>query len=152
VRGVAVATALAAGITGCAASGLAPRWATAVLPSGASFSLEVAADEASRARGYMYREEIGAREGMLFLFERSDYHPFWMRNVKFPLDILWLDRSLRVVHIAPDVPPCPAEGDCPSVVPSRPARYVLEFRAGTARAEGLRTGDRITLLSQPPLR
>ena len=122
------------------------EWAVAVLPGGAEFMLEVARDEATRARGYMFRESVGPREGMLFVFAESGQHPFWMKNCKVPLDILWLDAGHRIVHIAESVPPCPQEGDCPNTVPPVPARYVLEFAAGTARAQRLKAGDPVVVL------
>src|SRR5262245_58956580 len=86
----------------------------AVFPSGAEFMLEVAADDAARQRGYMERERIGPLEGMLFLSEQDERYAFWMKNCKVALDMIWLDADLRVVDVAHDVPPCPAEGSCPS--------------------------------------
>lgn len=138
---------------GAAVAGEAPsRWAVAIPPSGHEFSLEVAADPQTRARGYMFREHVGPREGMLFIFEESDRHAFWMKSCRVHLDIVWLDEALRVVHVAQDLSPCPATGPCPSVGPPAPARYVLEFASGTARSEGLKVGDVIAVLSDPPLR
>lgn len=130
----------------------APRWAVAVLPSGHEFTLEVAADDASRARGYMGRERIGPHEGMIFIFESDGRHAFWMKDCKTSIDMVWLDANLRVVWIAKSQPPCPATGDCPTVAPPEPARYVLEFAGGTAASEGLSAGNSIVVLSEPPLR
>jgi hypothetical protein len=129
-----------------------PRWAVAVLPSGHEFTLEVAADDSSRARGYMGRESVGPREGMLFVFEQDGRHAFWMKDCKTSLDIVWLDASLRVVWIAPRQAPCPAAGDCPQIAPPSAARFVLEFAAGTAASESLGPGDAVVVLSEPPLR
>ncbi|HZN54264.1 MAG TPA: DUF192 domain-containing protein [Candidatus Polarisedimenticolaceae bacterium] len=135
-----------------AAALTAPQWAVAVLPSGHTFSLEVAADGPSRARGYMGRVKVGPRDGMLFIFDEDSEHSFWMKDCKVALDIVWLDRLGRVVWIAADQRPCPAQGDCPSVAPPSPARYVVEFAAGTSAAESLKAGDAIVVLSDPPLR
>jgi uncharacterized membrane protein (UPF0127 family) len=130
----------------------APRWAAAVLPSGHEFSLEVAADDVSRQRGYMGRERVGPRDAMIFVFDADDVHSFWMKDCKVALDIVWMDVHGRVVWVAPNRPPCPATGDCPSIVPPSPARYVVEFAAGTVAAESLKPGDVIVVLSDPPLR
>jgi len=130
----------------------APRWAVAVLPSGHEFTLEVAADELSRQRGYMGRERVGPREGMIFVFDGDGRHSFWMKDCKIALDMVWLDANERVVWIESNRPPCPATGDCPSIVPQRPARFVVEFAAGTARTESLKPGDTFVVISQPPLR
>jgi len=134
------------------ASGPHPQWAVAVLPSGHEFSLEVAADDASRARGYMGRERVGPRDGMLFIFDDDAPHSFWMKDCKTSLDMVWLDARLRVVWVAARRAPCPEAGECPSVAPPSPARYVLEFAAGTAEAEGLRPGSSVVVISEPPLR
>jgi uncharacterized protein len=130
----------------------APRWAVGVLPSGHEFALEVAADDATRGRGYMGRESVGRRDGMLFIFDASDRHSFWMKNCKVALDIVWLDSDERVVWIEANRKPCPADGECPSIVPAAPARYVVEFAAGTVATESLKLGDALVVLSDPPLR
>jgi len=145
---------LAATVASCglAAAAPAPRWAVAVTPSGHSFSLEVAADDLSRQKGYMERESVGPREGMIFVFDEDAIHSFWMKDCKVALDMVWLDAEGHVVWIAANRKPCPAVGDCPSIVPPRPARYVIEFAAGTSAKESLKPGDAIVVLSDPPLR
>ena len=135
-----------------ARAGAPPQWAVGILPSGREFALEVAADAASRARGYMGRTAVGPREGMLFVFEDDALHSFWMKNCKVALDIVWLDSSSKVVWIEANRKPCPAEGECPSIVPMASSRYALEFAAGTAAAESLKPGDNVVVLSDPSLR
>lgn len=128
-----------------------PEWAVALFPSGAEFGLEIAADDRSRALGYMFREQVGPREGMLFLFPETGYHTMWMKNCRVSLDLIWIDAAGRVVDIAHDAPPCPQEGACPGITPARPSRYVLEVAGGTCRAEGLEVGDLIDVISEPRL-
>jgi uncharacterized membrane protein (UPF0127 family) len=128
-----------------------PDWAVAVFPSGAEFSLEIAATPQQRQLGYMHREKIPANEGMLFLFDEPQRHGIWMRNCRAALDIIWLDKSLRVVEIFADAQPCPAEGPCPSMQPMQVADYVLEVAAGRAAAEKLRPGDLLVIHAEPPL-
>src|SRR6266850_8102395 len=103
-------------------SGAEPR---AIFPDGHAFRLEIARTPEQKARGYMYRDKVGRREGMLFLFPDSDFHSFWMKNCRIPLDIVWLDEEHRVVYIEPMAPPCRAD-PCPGYVPMRKAHYVLE--------------------------
>lgn len=136
---------------GAALAAPAPKWATAVLPSGHEYLLEVAADDISRARGYMGRDAVGPREGMIFVYPESGRWGFWMRNCKVSLDMIWLDAAFRVVHVAENRTPCPEDGPCPTWTPLAPARYVLEFAAGTAKAEGLTPGVAIVILSDPAL-
>jgi uncharacterized membrane protein (UPF0127 family) len=133
------------------AANAAPSWAVAIFPSGAEFALEIAADAASQQRGYMYRDQVGKREGMLFVYPQSARHGIWMKNCRVNLDIIWLDKELRVLDIAPDRAPCAAEGDCPTMLPARPSRYVLEVLGGTVSRERLQLGDRLVVLSEPPL-
>ena len=134
-----------------AACSAVPEWAVAVFPSGREFSLEIAADPADRQRGYMFRERVGPNEGMLFVFETSQPHGFWMKNCKVALDLIWLDEQFRVVDMALRMPPCPEEGECPMIQPLRAARYVLEVAGGTVDAEGLRRGQRLVIMSDPAL-
>lgn len=127
-------------------------WATAVFPSGQEFRLEIARTPVERARGYMFREQVADEEGMLFLFPEDGLHEFWMKNCRVALDLIWLDADLQVVQIAAEQLPCPEEGPCPDIFPMRPARYVLEVAAGVAARHGLQVGDRVAVLSEPPLR
>ena len=143
---------LVIGSGGIVAAAPAPRWAVAVLPSGHEFALEVAADDLARQRGYMGRDKVGPREGMIFVFDADDRHSFWMKDCKVALDMVWLDVGGRVVWTEVDRPPCPAKGPCPSIAPPVPSRYVVEFAAGTLAAESLKRGDAVVILSDPPLR
>jgi uncharacterized membrane protein (UPF0127 family) len=142
------ATLLAAGCALAPAAAGEPgtmEWAVAVLPGGQEFMLEVARDGMSQARGYMFREHVGPREGMLFVYEDTGRHSIWMKNCKVPLDVVWLDASYRVVHLA-SLAPCPPEGYCPGTLPPTPSRYVLEFAAGTVREQGLEIGDAVVVV------
>jgi uncharacterized membrane protein (UPF0127 family) len=125
--------------------------AVGILPSGDELLLELAVTPEERRVGYMRRPEVGPGQGMLFLFGSTDYHGIWMKNCKVALDIVWLDKRLRVVEIAGNQQPCVANGPCPSARPSRPARYVLELAAGRAAGTGLKPGTQLVVLSDPPL-
>lgn len=118
------------------------RFVKVYFPDGGSIVAELAVTNEERARGLMFRERIGSDQGMLFVFEEEGLYPFWMKNTLIPLDILWLGRDRRIVHIAADVPPCTAE-PCPNYGPEIPASFVLELKAGEARARGLKPGDRL---------
>lgn len=144
--------AVAGALAGAAWSASPPASVVAVLPNGASFTLEVAADAGTRQRGYMYREAVGVGEGMIFVFDEDAPHSMWMKNCKVGLDMVWLDAAHRVVDILADRRPCPESGECPSIVPAAPGRYVVEFAAGTAARESLHVGDTIVILSPPSAR
>jgi uncharacterized membrane protein (UPF0127 family) len=89
---------------------------------------------------------------MIFVFDQDGRHAFWMKDCKTSLDMVWLDANLQVVWVAPHQTPCPSSGDCPSIAPPAPARFVLEFAGGTASRESLRAGETVVILSEPPLR
>ena len=105
---------------------------------------EIADTPELQQRGYMFRTEVGPGEGMVFLFPAPDIHLFWMKNTLVPLDIIWMDDAKTIIHIQANTPPCKAD-PCPSYGPMRKASTVLEVRAGTAAAEGLKTGDRLRI-------
>lgn len=107
----------------------------------ACFDLEVADSPVSRRLGLMNRAALGPGEGMLFVFQEDGLYPIWMKNMQFPLDIIWLDKDLRVVFIASEVPPC-ATASCESIYPSGPARYVIEIPAGVSKQSQINPGDR----------
>ena len=130
----------------------APQWAIAVLPSGTEFRLEIAATPEQQIRGYMFREYVGPREGMLFLFEGPGWHTMWMKNCRVALDLVWLDAEYRVIDIAHEQQPCPARGECPSIGPMTTSRYVLELAAGVARQQNLKPGDPLIIISDRSLR
>jgi hypothetical protein len=111
-------------------------------PNGEFVLAELALSGEQRAKGLMFRDSMAADRGMLFLFEEEAIHSFWMKNVKFPIDILWLDREKMVVHLAKRVPPC-RKDPCPTYSPVRSSLYVLELRAGRSDELGIRPGDRL---------
>ncbi len=123
---------------------------TVVLPSGRTLSVEVADTPEKRARGYMFRRSVPEGEGMVFLMDREGFHPFWMKNCLIPLDILWLDERWRIVHMERSVPPC-EEDPCPSYVPMRRSRYVLEIGSGASDRLGLGLGDRLSFIPATPV-
>jgi uncharacterized membrane protein (UPF0127 family) len=139
-------------VAALAASAPAPTAAStvAVFPNGAAFTLEVADDDESRRVGYMYRDSVGAAEGMLFVFGEDAVHSMWMKNCKVGLDMVWLDTAYRVVEVVERTKPCPEVGDCIPIVPARPSRFVLELASGTVARQALRVGDAIAVLKQPP--
>jgi uncharacterized membrane protein (UPF0127 family) len=104
------------------------------LPSGKALKVEVMVEDHDRAMGLMFRPSLPLDQGMLFVFAESEFHGIWMKNCKFPIDILWLDDQKRVVHLEEAVPPCRAD-PCPVYSPLRRASFVVELNAGQARRE-----------------
>jgi len=111
-----------------------------ILPDGFGVSVEIADDEELRAQGLMYRDHLAPGAGMLFFFSKEGEYPFWMKNTRIPLDIIWIDANHRIAHVKHEVPPCHVP-DCPNYPPNAIAKYVLEIAGGEAVKHGLKAGD-----------
>ena len=118
----------------------APAVVPLKLPSGTVLSTEVMVEDGDRAMGLMFRPSLPQDHAMLFIFETADFHGIWMKNCKFPIDIVWLDAARRVMDVAPSVPPCKAD-PCPVYQPMRRASYVVEMNAGEAGREKVALGS-----------
>lgn len=142
-RSAAVVAALL-GLTITAAPRLvaAPAVIPLTLPSSKVLQVEVMVSDQDRAMGLMFRPSLPLDRGLLFVFESSDFHGFWMKNCRFPIDMVWLDEQGQVVHLAEAVPPCRAD-PCPVYQPLRRASYVVELNAGQARREKALVGSRL---------
>ena len=114
-----------------------------IFKDGFAVEVEVAANDELRAQGLMYRDHLAEDRGMIFVFPQSGEYAFWMKNTIIPLDMIWLDESKKVVHVAHDVPPCQAD-PCPSYPPGANAKYVLEVAAGVAAKHHVKDGDVLT--------
>lgn len=111
------------------------------------FEVEVAATPESRSQGLMYRTELAEDAGMLFVFERPAEVAFWMRNTFIPLDMIFIDRRGRIVHIHPEAQP----HDDTLISSGRPVTHVLEINGGLAARLGIEPGQRMTIASPGPL-
>ena len=131
----------------CACARAGGNW---VELGGQRYAVEVADDDAERARGLMFRDSLPADRGMLFIHESEGPLAYWMKNTRIALDILYFDDSLTLVSQQRDVPPCSAGNACPSYPSARPARYVLELNAAEAARLGLSDGAQLRL--SPSLR
>jgi uncharacterized protein len=102
-----------------------------------TFTLEVAADEETRTRGLMFRESMPEDHGMIFVFHDEQLRGFWMKNVEFPLDIIFLDSAGRVVSIRQMHP----DQGRRITYSQEPAKYAIELNLGMAERAGVQVGD-----------
>jgi uncharacterized membrane protein (UPF0127 family) len=112
------------------------------LPSGREFRAELMVAPQDRALGLMFRDSLPEDRALLFVFDNLDFHGIWMKNCKFPIDIVWLDEQGKVVDLREAVPPCTTK-DCPSYEPLQRAQYVVEMNARSARREKATIGARL---------
>lgn len=127
-------------LAGCA-SASSDAW---VEINGERVSVEIADDDAERARGLMFRDSMPQGHGMLFLHDEESPQAYWMKNTRIALDILYFDAQRRLVSQQLDVPPCSAGDGCPPYPSEGPARYVLELNAGEASRLKLKEGMQLT--------
>ena len=116
--------------------------------AGQTVQVEVAADESTRQLGLGNRSALGLNQGMWFVFDRADNYNFWMKGMRFAIDIIWIDQG-RVVDIASNVQPRVSvkDKDLFIYVPKSPANRVLELTAGWAGQHGLKIGDSVEFTS-----
>ena len=118
----------------CRASYLKDR---VVQVNGKELQAEVADSAAERITGLSGRKCIGENQAMLFVFEQPGQKGIWMKDMKFPIDIIWLDENHKVVkvqsNVSPDTYPAQFSNE-------EAAKYVLELKAGQADKLGIRTG------------
>jgi uncharacterized membrane protein (UPF0127 family) len=112
----------------------------AVMPSGATYRLELARTPEEQQQGLMFRESLLPNTGMLFLFGEPSVRQFWMKNTMIPLDMIWLDAGGKVLFVSADTPPCKAD-PCPTYGPNKPAVNVLETAGGMTKKEKIEVGS-----------
>ncbi|MEO6026361.1 MAG: DUF192 domain-containing protein [Candidatus Binatia bacterium] len=129
-------------VSACASE---PRVALHAASGDVTVTVEVAATPTQQSVGLMYRKELGAAAGMLFVFNESVEHPFWMKNTVLPLDMIFIGDDRKIVGIVADaVPFTTTSRTC-----GLPSRYVLEVNAGFSAKHGLKAGDQTTFENVP---
>ncbi|MFH1170332.1 MAG: DUF192 domain-containing protein [Candidatus Vogelbacteria bacterium] len=104
--------------------------------------VEIADTEATRTRGLSGRPSLAENTGLLFIFDHADYYNFWMKEMNFPIDIIWFDDNWRVIDVTINALP----QDFPATYqPRAPARYVLEVNAGFSSAHQITIGAQAIL-------
>lgn len=113
--------------------------------AGVPLSVLVADTAPSRERGLSGKESLDPDEGMLFVFDAPDTVSFWMKDMLFPIDIIWIGADMHVVdtteHLSPSTYPS-------TFSPRAPAQYVLEVREGWVAAHGIAAGSSVLGITQ----
>jgi uncharacterized membrane protein (UPF0127 family) len=105
-----------------------------------SYHMEVASDDFSRGKGLMERDSLPDDRGMIFVFLQDTDEPFWMKNTRFPLDILFIDSGGKIISIGHMKP-----FDETNTLPGGMYRYAIELNAGDAAAAGVKVGDSVAV-------
>jgi uncharacterized membrane protein (UPF0127 family) len=93
-----------------------------------------------RSKGLSVKDTLNETEGMLFVFSTEREHSFWMKGMKFPIDIIWIDDDKEVVHVEHSLEPCAPNSFCQTYKPDRDSLYVLETVAGFAQRHNVTDG------------
>ncbi len=128
-----------------AASGIeisAPSAGPSVTLGGKRVRVTIADTPDARWLGLGGREALAPDEGMLFVFPVADRYGFWMKDMKFSIDIVWINDAGTIIDIETDVSPASYPT---SFTPEAPARYVLEVPAGFTKVYTVQKGDRVEL-------
>jgi uncharacterized membrane protein (UPF0127 family) len=112
----------------------------------ARIETEVVKDPIRQSLGLMFRKRLGKNRGMLFDFPIEFYHGIWMFGMRFPIDIIWIDKKMRVVDIVENAKPCLLF--CRTYYPRKMAKYVLEVNSGFARKNKIKIDDKVVYSSR----
>jgi uncharacterized protein len=105
---------------------------------GITYKLEAVIDTQAQLKGLGGRARMPRDQGMLFAYDQSAAgRCFWMKDMRFALDIIWIDSYKKVVTVAPDISPKTYPGDS---CPSGPSQFVIELNAGEAQRAGIGPG------------
>ncbi len=111
-------------------------------------NVEIAASELERAKGLSGRDGLGADEGMLFLFEKPEVYTFWMKDMKFSIDIIWILDGVVVDYDT--FVPVPGQdvslSDLKRYAPDTRINAVLEVNAGYVEEYDIEIGDRVNVI------
>ena len=110
-----------------------------VMAGSGVYHAEVVDTDEARQKGLSGRPSIGLTEAMLFEFEDDGLWAIWMKDMKFPIDIVWIDNAQRVVHIEHNIEPDAVPHT--QYRPPQPARYVLELASGQAKRAQISVGS-----------
>lgn len=115
-------------------------------PAGVSIVAEKADSPSMRERGLMYRTRLGEKDAMMFYFDETAHHAFWMYNTRIPLTVIFLDEGLKIVDMQ-NMSPCLEKNSdlCTVYASQSPARYAIEVNQGFVGKYGIKIGDRVTI-------
>lgn len=105
--------------------------------------VDIALTDKQQQDGLSVKNFMNETEGMLFFLGEPAKASFWMKNMHFPIDIIWLDENFTIVHIEKTLSPCTSTFYCPSYTPLKESLYVLETIAGFSNKHNIKIGEKI---------
>lgn len=108
-----------------------------------TFKLRVADSQKDREIGLSETESLAENQGMIFIFDKPDYYSFWMKNMKFPIDIIFINKD-NIVMIQNNVQPPTTPTESPIIYsPTKPSDKVLEIQAGLSKKYNFKKGNMV---------
>jgi len=111
--------------------------------AGQVLKVDLALTPETQSLGLSGRNILKEDEGMLFIFEKSALYYFWMKDMNFPIDMIWIDENLQVIYVKKNAQP---ESFPETFGSTKKSRYVLEVVAGFSEKNNLKERDRIEFL------
>lgn len=124
---------------------LSSRKSTQVVVNDKAFNVMVAKTDKEKQIGLSGREKIAENQGMLFIFETPDYYSFWMKEMKFPIDIIYINGSKVTTVVKNAKPPSSGNGDLTIYRPNEKSDKVLEVIAGSSEKYNIKTGTTVKM-------
>lgn len=122
--------------------GLPGKPPSTVAINGSYITVKVADSQEERSKGLSGSSQLKDGTGMLFIFDEASYHGIWMKDMKYPIDIVWLDENQKIVNLQEYATP----DSYPRVfTPQVPARYVIELPVGSIKSYGMNYGKKVTI-------
>jgi uncharacterized membrane protein (UPF0127 family) len=107
--------------------------------------IEYARTNNQQKLGLSRRESLLDNHAMLFIFPNEEPLFFWMHEMKFPIDIIWLDKNCKIIDISPKLQPCEENKTCPIISPKGLSQYVLETVSGFAEKNQLMVNQSLSV-------
>jgi uncharacterized membrane protein (UPF0127 family) len=104
---------------------------------------DISVTNEQRTKGLSVKDGLDENEAMLFVFDNEAEHTFWMKDMKFPIDIIWINTNKTIVHIEHNLQPCDYGLLCPTYKPGQDSLYVLETVSGFAEKHDVVQGTRV---------
>ncbi len=102
-----------------------------------TLKIAYAGNDKTREQGLSFTKSLAENHGMLFIFDRQETPGFWMKDMNYPLDIIWIDENKTVIGISENIMP---ETFPEKFYPDKPVKYALELNAGFANLHNLTVG------------
>lgn len=106
---------------------------------------DVADSMDERSQGLSGKTILGEDKGMLFIFQENTNSPFWMKDMNFPLDIIFINDQFEITDIKQNIAPCVKDKECPKLEPITKYRYVLEVNSNYTKENNVKIGNKITI-------